>query len=292
MSCLTTEHSLRSELANISSHRIVEQNITSALVLEDDIDWDLRIKSQMREFARASRLLVQPLHGATDSYLDPTHPEPREDQEYSDFDINSNAVTEPKTSPYGDISRWDLLWLGHCGARFPRASEKNVPLGRVVIPNDETVPEHQHLHMEYGNDDLLKQYEPHTRVVSRSRFNTCSLGYGISQGGARRFLWELGTRKMSDPNDLMFREVCDGVKGRELGMCLTVQPQLFQHHRPVGPRAGFSDISNHGDGYNEIAFTRNVRWSVRLNFRQLISGKTDYTDLFQDGGEKLDLPHG
>jgi hypothetical protein len=59
----------------------------------------------MREFALASRLLVQPVRGTTDTYLDPTHPEPREDQDYQDFDIDTNAVTEPTTSPYGDISR-------------------------------------------------------------------------------------------------------------------------------------------------------------------------------------------
>jgi len=246
----------------------------------------------MREFARASRLLVQPVHGTTDTYLDLTHPEPRPGQDYQDFDLDSNAVTEPTSSPYGDISRWDLLWLGHCGTRFPRPSDINAPLGRVVIPNDETVPEHKHLNMEYGNDDLLRQYDPHTRVVSRARLNTCSLGYGISQGGARRFLWELGTKRMSDTNDMMFRHVCDGVEGRELGICLTVQPQLFQHHRPIGLRAGFSDISDHGNGYNDRAFTRNVRWSVRLNFQQLITGRTDYTDLFEDGAEKLNLPPG
>jgi hypothetical protein len=37
---------------NLTSRSIVEQNITSALVMEDDIDWDIRIKSQMREILR------------------------------------------------------------------------------------------------------------------------------------------------------------------------------------------------------------------------------------------------
>jgi hypothetical protein len=273
-------------------HRIVEQNITSALVLEDDTDWDLRTKSQMRDFAKASRLLVQPLRGTKNIFLDPTHPQPRVGQDFENFDIDSDTVTEPITSPYGDISRWDLLWLGHCGARFPYLSDVNAPLGRVVILNDQTVPEHQHLDMEYGGNDLIQQYPAHTRVVSRARLNTCSLGYGISQGGARRLLWELGTRLMSDTNDIMFRHVCDGVEGRELGVCLSVQPQLFQHHRPVGPRTGFSDIFDHGSGLNDYAYTRNIRWSIRLNFRQLISGSKDYSDLFKDGSDKTKLPPG
>jgi hypothetical protein len=271
---------------------MVGQNITSALVMEDDIDWDIRIKSQMRNFARASRLLVQPLAHTTDRYLDSSHPQPTKNQRYTDFNVNEHATSDPVDSPYGDLARWDLLWLGHCGCRFPRASDSNVPLGRAVIPDDQTVPEHQHLDMEYGNDELLRQYPAHTRVVSRARVNTCSLAYGISQPGARRFLYELGIHKMSDTNDMMFRYVCDGVDGRQLGTCLTVQPQLFQHHRPVGLKAGFSDISDHGDGFNDQAFTRNVRWSVRLNFPKLISGATDYIDLFRDGAEKLHLTAG
>lgn len=276
----------------LTAARIVEQNITSALVLEDDIDWDIRIKSQMKDFARAARLLVQPLPHMPAQYLDPTHPKPSADQGYQNFAVNEHATSDPTDSPYGDLSQWDLLWLGHCGCRFPRASDLNVPLGRAVIANDETVPEHQHLDMEYGNDELLRQYAPHTRVVSRARVNTCSLAYGISQPGARRFLYELGVHKMSDTNDMMFRYVCDGVDDRQLATCLTVQPQLFQHHRPVGAKAGFSDISNHGDGFNDRAFTRNVRWSVRLNFPNLVSGSTDYTDLFPDGGRQVHLTEG
>jgi hypothetical protein len=218
---------------NLTSRSIVEQNITSALVMEDDLDWDIRIKSQMRDFARASRLLVQPLAHTTDHYLDLSHPQPTNDQKHTDFNVNEHAASDPVDSPYGDLARWDLLWLGHCGCRFPRASDLNVPIGRAVIPDDQTVPEHQHLDMEYGNDELLRQYPAHTRVVSRARVNTCSLAYGISQPGARRFLYELGIHKMSDTNDIMFRYMCDGVDDRQLGTCLTVQPQLFQHHRPV-----------------------------------------------------------
>lgn len=265
----------------LTNRRIVEQNITSALILEDDIDWDLRIKSQLTEFAKAARLLIQPLPQTTDQYLDLNHSRPFVDQVYTDFSIENHTVSQPTDSPYGDLSRWDLLWLGHCGCRFPRASDLNVPLGRVVISNDTTVPEHKDLDMELGNTELLTQYPAHTRVVSRARVNSCTLAYGISQPGARKFLYELGVHKMSDTNDMMFRFVCDGVDDRQLGTCFTVQPQLFQHHRPRGPRDGFSDI-NQNDGYNERATTANVRWSVRLNLPKLISGETDYVDSFPD----------
>jgi hypothetical protein len=257
--------------------------------LEDDIDWDIRIKSQTTEFARASQLLVQPLPQTSDQeqYLDPTYPRPTEEQEYTDFMLDEHSISQPTNSPYGDLSRWDLLWLGHCGCRFPRASDLNAPLGRVVIANDTTVPEHKDLNMELGNNELLAQYPDHTRVVSRAHVNSCSLAYGVSQPGARKLLYELGVHRMSDAYDIMLRFVCDGVDGRQQATCLTVQPQLFQHHRPAGSRAGFSDISDHGGGYNERATTDNIRWSVRVNFPKLINGETDYTDSYPDAAKQL-----
>lgn len=88
--------------------------------------------------------------------------------------------------------------------------------------------------------------------------------------------------KFSDANDIMLRFVCDGVDDRRLATCLTVQPQLFQHHRPRGPRAGFSDIDKGDGGYNERATTANVRWSVRVNFPKLVEGETDYYDSYPD----------
>ncbi|KAK7544540.1 uncharacterized protein J3D65DRAFT_581827 [Phyllosticta citribraziliensis] len=268
---------------------IVEQNITSALVLEDDADWDLRIKSQMQDFARAAHILVQSKPGTSHQYLDPTWPQPSAGQSPQNFVVGEEVTAEPSTSPYGDIDRWDLFWLGHCGTRFPRATDINAPLGRAVLQDDETVPEKQHVKMQFGNDELIQEYPAHTRVVSRARMNTCTLGYGISLPGARRLLYELGVRKMTGTTDMMFRSLCDGVDERRIRTCLTVQPQLFQHHRPVGSKSTFSDISDHGSDYNEQAFSRNIRWSTRLNLGKLVDGETDYIDLFKDGEGSNDL---
>ncbi|ORY15689.1 hypothetical protein BCR34DRAFT_671977 [Clohesyomyces aquaticus] len=273
------------QLGNWRSHMnilrtIVEQNISSALILEDDADWDIRIKSQMQDFARAARLLVQPFPGTTEQFLDPTHSEPTEGQQVQNFEVGKDHTSKPRTSPYGDIDRWDLL----CDVK--------TPLGRAVIPNDETVPEPQHLNMQFGNDELKKEYPAHTRVVSRARENVCTLGYAISLPGARRVLYELGVNKLTGPTDLALRSVCDGSHDRKSRTCLTVQPQLFQHHRPVGAMSTFSDISDHGEDYNHQAFTRNVRWSTRVNLPKLVDGETNYVDLFKDGEERIDFGFG
>jgi hypothetical protein len=269
---------------------MVKEGISSALVLEDDADWDIRIKQQMKDFARASRLLVQPIRGTTDTYLDPTYPRPSSGQHASSFEVGGDDPNlEPSTSPYGDLDRWDLFWIGHCGCRFPHASDINAPLGRAVLHNDKTVPEPQHIKLQFGNNELIEQYPAHTRVVSRAREAVCTVGYGISPVGAQRLLYELGVHAMTGTTDIMLRGLCDGADGRRMLTCLAVQPQLFQHHRPVGSRTSFSDVTGHGDGYNSQASTRNVRWSTQMNIEKLINGEGDYIDLFRDGEPTPDL---
>ena len=264
--------------------RIVEQNITTALVMEDDVDWDLRIKFQMRDFARASRLLVQPLPGTKNQFLDPSYPEPKPGEQHKSFDIEHHETETPITSPYGDIDRWDIFWIGHCGTLFPRAADENTPLARAMIYNDPTVPEPQHINIQGGNKELMNQYPAHTRAVHRAHGNVCTLAYAITQLGARRMLYEMAVHKMDGATDGTFRRACDGKKGRRQRTCLSVQPQLFQHHRPIANKHTFSDISNHGNNMNEVAFTRNIRWSARLNFPQLLDGMTNYHRSVQGWG--------
>jgi hypothetical protein len=90
-----------------------------------------------------------------------------------------------------------------------------------------------------------------THALSRGIESILVLTCAVSQPGARRLLYELAIHEMFHPTDLLPRYVCDGVQGRQMDTCFTVQPQLFPHHRSVGPKARFSDISDHGDGYND-----------------------------------------
>lgn len=39
---------------------VVRRNLTSALIMEDDTDWDIRVRQQLQNFARSSRALTQP----------------------------------------------------------------------------------------------------------------------------------------------------------------------------------------------------------------------------------------
>ncbi|KAK4901417.1 hypothetical protein LTR49_027271 [Elasticomyces elasticus] len=150
------------------------------------------------------------------------------------------------------------------------ASDKNIPLGRAVILNDVTVPEKQHISERYGDKQLIQQYPDHTRVVTRAHENVCTLAYAVTLPGARRILYELGVRNVDGAYDIMLKEMCDGQNGRRMRTCLSVQPMLFQHHRPIAARSSFSDIGKREE-YSQTAFRRNIRWITRVNFPKLSS---------------------
>jgi len=89
--------------------KIVREKITSALIVEDDADWDIRIVSQMQEFATGTKTML----------------------------AKGNQEPQPRNSksPYGE--GWDILWVGHCGG-FHGGMSQSIP--HYIIKDDETMP--------------------------------------------------------------------------------------------------------------------------------------------------------
>ncbi|KAH6677563.1 glycosyltransferase family 25 protein [Halenospora varia] len=266
---------------------VVRRNLSSALILEDDSDWDIRIKEQLFDFSLAAQALTQPLSADPSTYADSTYPKPKNGPEELPkapilFEDLPQTI-KPLDSPYGDD--WDLLWVGHCGMRFPGAGSPGdpakLPKGRVLRSNDVTVPEKQYLQTSAAFD-IKAQYPSHTRAYHHVSDGICSLGYAISQKGARSLLYYLGMLEFTHAFDVMLQQYCVDLAGKGYHKCLTVTPSVFEHHRPAGNMTYESDISGHGDQIREHASTDNVRWSVRLNVKQLLEGSDNMVDQFPD----------
>ncbi|KAI0014950.1 hypothetical protein F4780DRAFT_766207 [Xylariomycetidae sp. FL0641] len=252
---------------------VVRQDLTSALILEDDLDWDVNIREQLRSFAYSTRALTQPPSSRFGRHADPT---------YRTSQGTPGRVTEiqyhrlpptktPQTSPYGDY--WDVLWPGHCGMNFPFSDNTIIPKGRVV-QTDHTVPQQQYLWTVGDIKDLKDQYPNHTRVAHHVQMGICSLGYGVTRNSARKLLLELGLKPVNHAFDLLLRDFCEGRGDPNRGYhtCLTSQPSLFSPHLSTGPAKANSDISDHGDGW-QTARTEQIRWSVMMNAAALLEGK-------------------
>ncbi|KAK4443241.1 glycosyltransferase [Podospora aff. communis PSN243] len=292
--------------------RVVERNMTSALILEDDADWDVRLKYQLQVFAQAARAFTQPQGSRTDraraEFWRPGVEGSEMNTEVFLSELSSDL--RPRVTPYGD--NWDVLWLGHCGTEFPRKEARaeakpkegsghvvddlhRPSLLKVVIPNDPTVPAPEHLkaHPFALKDALAEEYHPHTRVVHASSATTCTQAYAVSQQGARKLLWQFGLQTLTNGWDFMLKDWCDGAYDgpednasgfRKRGpICVTVQPPLFSHHYGKGAA---SDITAPGGGFinKDKEMTPYIRLSVRLNMGKLVAGERveDLVDQFAD----------
>lgn len=221
--------------------RIVEEKLPSALILEDDVDWDVTLKDQLHDFARGSRFITgEDPHNISDTI-----------------------------SPYGDD--WDVIWLGHCGVTiWPHDSR------RYVITNDPTVPP---THELFANDgpgalpDLSEYGNPATRIVFKSGWTLGSWAYAVSYSGALKIVNELGLTNISAAFDVDLGYMCRDGKIN----CISVHPPLFGSHKAAGNAAKNSDIvsSSSNDKTRQRPFTYNIAKSVRLNMHHLVYGELD-----------------
>jgi hypothetical protein len=278
------------------------QNLTSALILEDDADWDSRIRNQLEPFAHAARNIPELARKAR------AGPQALENPPAS-HNKTSNASNLAKRSslpipslntrifstsdPYG--RDWDVLWLGHCGAEVPPPSPANPD--RFMLPNDETVafPKHLRPMTMAPQDAIASLYPPQTRIYHRTSNSTlCTLAYAVTQAGARKILYQFGIRDFSKGYDFALSDYCAGIgrgmvredTNEEKGgvrrlMCLTVQPPLFSH---FWPEKGESDIMGTGSAGRQLG-TRYVRRSVRGNIERKVKGGMEVEEQWGDDRE-------
>ncbi|KAI3319046.1 glycosyltransferase family 25 protein [Xylariaceae sp. AK1471] len=252
--------------------KIVEEGLGSALIMEDDMDWDVRLKPQLERVAQGARAL-----------------------------LSSSSNSSPSTSPYGD--EWDLLWLGHCGEVFPETLDENKDRPsddpgirymrrRFVIEDDLTVPPREEMTGLFANNNN-NFFKEHTRWVHVSAAPVCSFAYALSQKGARKVLYHLSTeqqQQLTRPFDKVLAGLCrravstwgteyssaDGGLPGLNAKCVSVNPPLFSPHH----RHGSKDGSIHGDGdiqtdeSREYGWTENIVWSARGNLGNMMQGAT------------------
>lgn len=275
---------------------MVEENIPSALILEDDADWDVRLKDQLVDIAHGSRILLDRAH------QEPAFAASLNPQQRAVDEINHH-------SPYGE--GWDVLWLGHCGETFPERipghheihDRSSARYTYYAMRDDETLPaEPEGVTESWISGDLAR--EGRTRWVHFSGGPTCSQAYALSQSGARKVLLALsvggtlieqldnamsklcrdhtpwddngGDDGGDDQNGQHVRGAADppGYAGAA-ARCMSVNPAVFSQHKPRGRRSAGSDIETveDGEGVREEGESPNLVWSARLNVQNLMMGR-------------------
>jgi hypothetical protein len=200
-------------------------NQTTTLILEDDVDWDMRIRGQMPRIADAVRDL-------TDYKPPPVLKD-------------SSTVSHSLTYPYG--IEWDILWVGHCG-------DSIVFDPQPIILDDPTVP-------PYFNswEKVIAPNPQHKRFIHWSAGPVCTYAYAVTSSAAKKILARQDHGH--DAFDIWLHILC---KGKAL-RCITVNPELFHHHAAAGVKDTLNDGARPEEGLNEKAFTDNIWHSARCN---------------------------
>ena len=247
-------------------HRVIASNVSSALITEDDVDWDIRIKSQLQDVAAGTRTIMQPLRKARREIYDDQRPS-----------APAPPTVQPHFTPYGDD--WDVLWLGYCRMQPPLIHDDWLRKSRYIILNDTTVPSYKHYHPHEPR--IIDEYPEHTRIVSYAKMGLCSLAYAVTQKGAQRVLHQMKEDRFTAAFDVMLFEWCE--HGHD-NTCLTTFPQVINHHRPAGRISDDSDLRGamDTDAVREKGETVNIRWSTMLNIDKLLDNRTDFEDQFPD----------
>ncbi|GAQ12274.1 hypothetical protein ALT_9595 [Aspergillus lentulus] len=227
--------------AHMNALRMVLQNsYTTALILEDDADWDVAIKRQLREFARGVRQL-------------------------------NGEETAPKKDPYG--TNWDILWIGGC-ASGPGANETTF----FAIPEDPTVPSVDKRDGWGGPLDTWKEQYPNlpvesTRFLYRAEMGCCTYGYAVTREGAKKILAALSVDRLDCAVDNAMSDLCAGINGRRQLKCFATFPNLIGTYRHAGPASRDSDINGGDDTTFHEAEAWNMVYSTRLNIHRLVAGE-------------------
>ncbi|KIW84386.1 hypothetical protein Z517_03636 [Fonsecaea pedrosoi CBS 271.37] len=231
--------------------KMVHDKVSSALIFEDDADWDVSLKEQLVQFARGSRFITN---------------------------TSEDAFSH---SPYGHD--WDILWIGHCGTWVLPADNRRF----FVIPDDFTVqpPEAR---VDNVDQPDMSHWEsgPHgnnrTRIVFHSEGGVCTAAYAISQKGARKALYYLSMIPYNSPVDWGLATLC---KNKEYEFnCVSPWPQLVGVSRPTANTAKWSDIGYGPDSERvvEEGSSLHLVYPMRQNIPNFLHGKTVFRSQYPD----------
>lgn len=229
-------------LAHLRALRtFIHSNETSALIVEDDVDFDIRIRSQ----ARAVSSLVQKHYKRNPSFYP--------------YDVDTK-------SPYG-LRSWDIMWLGHCGgfSAFPsHLRPPDLPTDIIIKYGDATrlSTAEMNLPHDYKDDGQRSIYMPEAHPAP-----ICSFAYAVNRMTVHK-LYGLVTapRQTGGGFDNRINELCKN----GLLRCIAVQPELFHHHEFKNKKASLvhgTDSQMPGNQTEEEmkAYTVNIKYSARCN---------------------------
>ncbi|KAL4975201.1 hypothetical protein BDW66DRAFT_152186 [Aspergillus desertorum] len=232
---------------------VVENKYATALILENDADWDVSIRPQLREIARGVREL-------------------------------SNLQKALRKEPYG--TNWDLLWIGACAT----LQGKN-RTGLYMIPDDPTTPGLGHRGPWDGpigpHEDWRNQHPEvsmdSTRFVYRAINGCCLYGYAVTYEGARKILAALSLERSAEVNNSL-GDLCGGKNRRQQIRCFGVYPNVIGTFKPAGPSSRHRTFSTSMTEWRLLAGEETVYSQWNTSFVPWSKGEIKPREVQYPGG--------
>ncbi|KAL4951570.1 hypothetical protein BDW69DRAFT_169790 [Aspergillus filifer] len=262
------EYAARRSHLNVMQ-RILSDRLASAIVMEDDADWDVTLKTQLQSFALAVRALQSQIPISTHTVANPT---------------------TAKSSPYGD--NWDILWLGHCGIECSHTAPY------YLTPHDPTVPPPESF-LPYWRDPPPHERPPTARMTCPITDGVCSIVYAVSFRGAQRILAALSSNPSGLAEQIDIGAEFDVSLGRMCGAgylrCYAPYPALTGGYMAAGSASKGSDINGPGaeaqdeskrEGLMQSPFSHGVMYSTMLNIKRILAGEKTVLATWDDAPVK------
>lgn len=238
--------------SNVWRSFIESSSADSALILEDDVDWDVDVKDVLTRLRYPLRAMLARLSGSS-----------------------------PTKMPW-NVELWDILRLGTCREPAFRSDFKPRDVDLDALPYmtyvDPTVPFYEWIVTDsrmtfdaYGVP--MPSYrseggEPRLRLVQKSNYPVCLHAYAVSRAGAKKLL-DITARGLVDgANDLTIAEATQQGDLRSF----TVLPPPFGQWKVQGWAGntdnGGTNIDPLIDETGPKAFTWNLRNSARSSLEE------------------------
>ena len=193
----------------VALNAFLNTNQETALFIEDDVDWDIRLRTKQIPAAAAAQRSLLP--------------------------------RAPIRHYWGKPSDWDLLYLGHCGDYFGSVDGLHVGVGVLhpsdlesiphAIFKDPTLPDPSELHPFTIATLSAFNLPPKTRMVHKSKWPLCTFGYAVTRHMAEQILDSFNTSS-TEPHAAKAYDIAILAACRDSGYrCYTVNPERF-HHMP------------------------------------------------------------
>lgn len=201
------------------SHHVIlraflETDLETALILEDDVDWDIRLRTVQVPLAQQAARSLGALRG-------------------NKMDYDTAAY------PWGRPKDWDLLYIGHCGD-YLNDVLNGVGVGHHhpsdfaklehVLYHDPSMPHRTDLHPFTASFLTSLIIPEQTRLLHHSVWPLCTFGYAITRRTAERLLSEIAPAHEEPSRHITAYDAAILTACRDGQIyCYTLTPELFHH---------------------------------------------------------------